>query len=128
MFGILSWCVCIGIKWYAMWKKEGTLNTVKGMMDIFSRVCYKYMFLQGIKARSHNVFFSDCDCDSFHRNKWVTQDSIEVFTLCDCDNITNSYAAHCEQKINRSHKIAQCERALRAIIVAIHFDPLISRH
>ena len=26
------------------------------------------------------------------------QDSKEVFTLCDCDNITNSYTAHYEQE------------------------------
>ena len=40
---------------------------------------------------------------------------MEVFTLCDCDNITNSYVAHYEQKTNRSRnqkKIVQCERAL----------------
>ena len=39
-----------------------------------------------------------------------------MFTLCDCNNITNSYVAHCEQKPNRSRnqkKIAQCKRALR---------------
>ena len=35
-----------------------------------------------------------CYCDSFYRNKWVIQDSMEVFTLCDCDNITCSYVAH----------------------------------
>ena len=56
-------------------------------------------------------FFSDCDCDSSYRNKWVAQDSVEVFTLCDCNHITNSYIAHYEQKqiavANR-----QCERAL----------------
>ena len=34
------------------------------------------------------------DCDSSYRNKWVVQDSMEVFTLCDSDNITNSYTAH----------------------------------
>ena len=39
----------------------------------------------------HTVrFFSDCDCDSSYRNKWVVQDSREVFTLCDCDNISKS--------------------------------------
>ena len=52
-----------------------------------------------IRAHSHcAAFFSDCDCDSSYHNKWVAQDSVEVFTLCDCDNIINSYAAHCEQK------------------------------
>ena len=33
--------------------------------------------------------------------KPVVQDSMEVFTLCDCDNITNPYAS---QKENPSHK------------------------
>ena len=36
---------------------------------------------------------------------------MEVFTLCDCDNITNSYVAHCEQKTNRNRnqkKITLC--------------------
>ena len=48
-----------------------------------------------VNAHSHCAFFfSDCDCDSSFRNKWVVQDSVEVFTLCDCDNITNSYVAH----------------------------------
>ena len=39
---------------------------------------------------------------------------MEAFTLCDCDNITNTYVAHCEQKTNRSRnkKKAHCERAL----------------
>ena len=37
-----------------------------------------------LKAHSHSTFFSDCDCDSSYRNKWVVQESMEVFTLCDC--------------------------------------------
>ena len=41
-------------------------------------------------------FFSDCDCDSSYHNRWFVQDSMEVFTLCDCDNIT--YLAHFKQK------------------------------
>ena len=40
----------------------------------------------------------DCDCDSSYRNKCFVQKSTEVFTLCDCDNITNSYTVHYEQK------------------------------
>ena len=67
-------------------------------------------------------FFSDCDCDSSCRNKWVVQDSTEVFTQYDCDNLTRSYIAHCKQKqITRKSQcewglqqkqIAQCERDL----------------
>ena len=56
------------------------------------------MCKHNLKARSQCAFFSDYDCYSFHRKKWVAQYSMEVFTPCDCDNITNSYAAHCEQK------------------------------
>ena len=68
-----------------------------------------------LKARSHSAFFSDCDCDSSYRNKYVAQDSMEVFTLCDCNNITNSYVTHCKQKTSQSQseKIALCEQALR---------------
>ena len=47
-----------------------------------------------VKAHSHCAFFSDFVCDSSYRNKWVVQDSIEVFSLCDCNNITNSCVAH----------------------------------
>ena len=47
---------------------------------------------------SHSAIFSDCDCDSSYHNKLVVQDLIEVFTLCDCDNITNFYLAHFKQK------------------------------
>ena len=53
-------------------------------------------------------FFSDCDCDSSYRNKWVAQDSMEMFTLCDCNNMTNSYVAHYKQKnklLSQSEKI-----------------------
>ena len=55
-----------------------------------------------LKVRSHCAFFSDCDCDFSYRNKWIVQDSMEVFTLCNSDNITDSYVAHCEQKTDRS--------------------------
>ena len=44
-----------------------------------------------VKARSHCAIFSDCDCDYSYRNKWVVQDSMVVFTLWNCDNVTNSY-------------------------------------
>ena len=60
------------------------------------------LLIQHIKAHSHYAFFSHCNCDSSCRNKWVAQDSMEVFTLCDCDNITNSYVTQCKQKTNRS--------------------------
>ena len=55
--------------------------------------------------------FSDCDCDSSYCNKWVVQDSMEVFTLCNCNNITNSYVAHFSQKqiavaiSNKTHSV-----------------------
>ena len=74
----------------------GTLMYLYALYHVRSQ--YNYIIALKLKARSHSAFFSDCDCDSFHRNKWVTWDSMEVFTLCDCDNITNSYAAHCKQK------------------------------
>ena len=61
--------------------------------------------LHNLKAHSHNAFFSNRDCDSSYDNKWVVRDSMEVFTLCDCDNITGSIIAHCKQK-----QITQCER------------------
>ena len=44
------------------------------------------------------AIFSDCNCDSSHHNKWVVQDSMEVFTLCDCDNLTSSNLAYYKQK------------------------------
>ena len=43
-------------------------------------------------------FFSDCDCNSSYRNKWVVQDSMEVFTLWGFNNITNSHLARNKQK------------------------------
>ena len=59
-------------------------------------------------------FFSNSDRDSSCHNKKVVQDSMEVFTLCNCDNITNSYAIHCQQKqiAVAIRKNVQCERAL----------------
>ena len=44
----------------------------------------------------------------------VAQDSMEVFTLCDCDNLTSSQTAHCKQK-QIAVTIAQCEGALRLL-------------
>ena len=50
----------------------------------------------------HTVrFFSDCVCNSSCYNKCVVQDSMEVSTLCDFDNITNYYVAYYKQTKNR---------------------------
>ena len=51
-----------------------------------------------LRARSPCAIFSDCNRDSSYRNKWVVQDSMEVFTLCDYENITNYYLTHFKQK------------------------------
>ena len=45
------------------------------------------------KTHSHCAIVTD---SSYH-NKWVVQDTMEVFTLYDCENLTSSYAAHCKQ-------------------------------
>ena len=60
-------------------------------------------------------YFSDCDCDSSYHNKWVVQDSMEMFTLCDCNNVTNSYLVHYKQKqiAVAIKKNAQCEWAIK---------------
>ena len=52
-----------------------------------------YIFVHTLfeRARSHCALSSDCYCDSSYHSKWVIQSSMEVFTLCDYDNITNSY-------------------------------------
>ena len=42
---------------------------------------------------------SDCDSYSSYRNKWVVQNFMDVFTLCDCDNVTRSYTVHYKQKL-----------------------------
>ena len=34
----------------------------------------------------------------FYRNKWVVKDSMEVFTLCDCDNFISFYTPHHKQR------------------------------
>ena len=47
----------------------------------------------------HTVrFFLIATAIFFYRNKWVVQDSMEVFTLFDCDNLIHSYAAHYKQQ------------------------------
>ena len=51
-----------------------------------------------LRDRSQCAIFSDCGCDSSYRNQWVTQDSMEVFTLCDCKNVTTFYIARYKQK------------------------------
>ena len=45
---------------------------------------------------------------------WVVQDSMEVFKLSDCGNITSSHLAHYKQKeiaVAKSENISRCERA-----------------
>ena len=51
-----------------------------------------------IRAHLLFAFFCDYDCDSSYCNEWVVQDSLEVFTLCNCVNITSFYTAHFKQK------------------------------
>ena len=67
-----------------------------------------------LRARSRCAIFSHYDGDSSYRKKWVVQESTEVFTLCDCDNITNSYLVHYKQKqiAVAIRQNAQCERAI----------------
>ena len=58
---------------------------------------------------------------------WVVQDSMEVFTLCDCDNIINSLCNSCiiskKQIAVENRKKSQCERALNR-----KTSPLTQRH
>ena len=70
---------------------------------------------QAFRAHSLCVIFYECECDSSYRFKWVVWHSMEVFTLCDCDNIRNSYLAHYKQKqiAFAIRKKVQCEWALR---------------
>ena len=70
-----------------------------------------------LKARSHCAFFPHCDFNFVYRNKWVVQDSMEVFTLCDCGNITYSYVAHSEQKTNRSRNHKKLHSVNEPLIV-----------
>ena len=69
-----------------------------------------------IKAQSHRTFFIDCDCDSCYRNKWVVQNTMEVFTLCDC---TPALVQPIVRKNKSQWQIVCCERALRGITVTI---------
>ena len=55
--------------------------------------------------------FSDCDYDSSYHNKWVVQDSMEVFTLCDC-TASPTPIQPIVSKTKSQFQIAQCERAL----------------
>ena len=56
-----------------------------------------------LEARSHSAFFF-LIASAIHlvANKWVAQESMEVFTLYDCDNITNFYEPIERKKTNRS--------------------------
>ena len=56
------------------------------------------VIIEILRDHSYCAILSECDCNSSYRNKWVVQDLIEVFTLCNCDNIMNSYLAHHKQK------------------------------
>ena len=76
-------------------QKESTTLSMKPKMAIFQSVF-------SVKGPFTLCIFYDCDCDLVYRKKWIVQDSMEVFTLCHCENITNSFVAHCEQKTNRS--------------------------
>ena len=57
--------------------------------------------------------FTLCDFFWLRRRFFLLQQiEVEVFTLCDCDNITNSYLAHYKQKqiaVAIRKKNAQCE-------------------
>ena len=117
-FAVLWWCAdklldaggsslfyteCTLCKKASIWKhyyKSWTTCTVHGTIKV--------------RARSHCAFLSDCDCDSSYRNKWVVQDSMEVFTPCDCDNITNSYVTifSKNKSQSQSEKNVQCQWAL----------------
>ena len=56
--------------------------------------------LQQSNANHHsNLKGSFTERDFSYQNEWVVQDSMDVFTLCNCDSITSSYAAHCNQKL-----------------------------
>ena len=41
---------------------------------------------------------------------------MEVFTLCDCDSITRTYATHCKKKVNHTPQVVQCERVFILLI------------
>ena len=46
-----------------------------------------------------------CDCDFTYRKKWVVKDSVQVFTLCDCDNIASPYTVRWKQNKKKSHSV-----------------------
>ena len=49
-----------------------------------------------VRTGSYCAILSDFDCHSSYCNKWVAQDSMEMFTLCNYNKIINSYHAHYE--------------------------------
>ena len=64
--------------------------------DFWSKLCFMHHFIfwtwfisiinkawlyKDIDASFTLCIFSDCDCDFSYHNKWVVQDSMEVFTL-----------------------------------------------
>ena len=76
----------------------GNYSTLK-MSGLRRRVGYQsFLCMSHPKCQHKGSFtlcdFSDFDCDSSYRNEWVLQASMEVFTPCECDIITNSYLAH----------------------------------
>ena len=68
------------------------------LIDLFDILYGILVNARHLRAHSHCTIFSDCDYDSSHCNKWVVRDSTEVFTLCDCNNITNSYLAQYKEE------------------------------
>ena len=70
------------------------------------RIRYKvshrfHVRLLAVKGLIHTVcFFPKYDCDLSCRNKWILQNSMEEFTLCDCNNITNFYCSRKWYSVN----------------------------
>ena len=72
----------------------------------------------------HTVrFFSNCDCDLSYYNKWVVQDSKEVFTLCDCDNLTISYSDPNDGDTFLDLLLEMCEYSVSKIEYFQYFFP-----
>ena len=70
----------------------------------------------------HTVrFFSNCDCDSSYRNKWVAQDSMEVFTYATVTTLPTPTQPIMSKNKSQS-QIAQCEWALRIQLVGKQLD------
>ena len=84
------------------------------MTDILSLLDFCSYYSWYLKVYSHGSYFSDCDCDSSCRNTWVVEESMELFELCDCTSITNSYVAQYQQKqiAVAIGKNVQCKRSL----------------